>query len=124
MGNTSMELAKQQFDRALQDPYSRWVTTSRVKKALDHLREAWTEDFAPVVTLLTERWLNDINLAISELSAQWNSDIDDALNNTLLVVAHGANGAVARPEGATAVYWIGTVEPVNAQDGDLWTDLS
>ena len=36
------------------------------------------------------------------------------------VVNHGADDSVARPVGAPAVYWIGTVEPLNALDGDLW----
>lgn len=36
------------------------------------------------------------------------------------VVNHAADANVARPSGAPAVYWIGTVEPVNALDGDLW----
>jgi hypothetical protein len=35
-------------------------------------------------------------------------------------VAHGSNASTARPSGVTAVYWIGTVEPVNAVNGDLW----
>jgi hypothetical protein len=35
-------------------------------------------------------------------------------------VTHGSNASTARPSGVTAVYWIGTVEPVNAVNGDLW----
>jgi hypothetical protein len=36
------------------------------------------------------------------------------------VVSHGSTADTARPAGAVAVYWIGTVEPTNAVDGDLW----
>jgi hypothetical protein len=36
------------------------------------------------------------------------------------VVNHGSTAGTARPAGAPAVYWIGTVEPTNALDGDLW----
>jgi hypothetical protein len=42
------------------------------------------------------------------------------LSNVIQVVSHGATASTARPEGAAAVYWIGTVEPTNATDGDLW----
>lgn len=35
-------------------------------------------------------------------------------------VTHGSNASTARPSGVTAVYWIGTVEPLNAVNGDLW----
>ena len=35
-------------------------------------------------------------------------------------VTHGSNASTARPSGVTAVYWIGTVEPANAVNGDLW----
>ena len=35
------------------------------------------------------------------------------------VVLHGDDPNVARPEGALAVYWIGTVEPLNAIDNDM-----
>lgn len=38
----------------------------------------------------------------------------------LVVVEHGADGTVARPAGAAAVYWIGSVEPANGVDHDLW----
>lgn len=38
----------------------------------------------------------------------------------MTVVNHGATASTARPAGAAAVYWIGTVEPTNATDNDLW----
>src|SRR5690625_1355910 len=42
----------------------------------------------------------------------------------LAVVNHGTSAATARPPGATAVYWIGSVEPANAEDHDLWHDTA
>ena len=42
----------------------------------------------------------------------------------MVVVAHGATAGTARPTGADAVYWVGSVEPTNAQDHDLWYDNS
>ncbi len=40
--------------------------------------------------------------------------------SAVTAVTHGSNASTARPLGVTAVYWIGTVEPVNAVNGDLW----
>ena len=46
---------------------------------------------------------------------------DDArVVNSMRVVNHGSAAGTARPAGAAAVYWIGTVEPTNALDNDLW----
>jgi hypothetical protein len=39
--------------------------------------------------------------------------------NIFQVVIHGSDANVIRPN-ADAVYWIGTVEPINALDHDLW----
>lgn len=38
----------------------------------------------------------------------------------LAVVVHGADANVARPAGVPAVYWIGSAEPGNATNNDLW----
>jgi hypothetical protein len=38
----------------------------------------------------------------------------------MVVVNHGADAAVARPVGAAAVYWIGSVAPANAIASDMW----
>jgi len=45
---------------------------------------------------------------------------DSRVVNSMQVVTHGTNSSAARPAGAAAVYWIGTVEPTNAVDNDLW----
>ena len=36
----------------------------------------------------------------------------------LVVIHHGTDANVTRPAGAPLVYWIGTADPVNAQDYD------
>jgi hypothetical protein len=40
----------------------------------------------------------------------------------LQVASHGTRDAAARPLGALAVYWIGSVAPNNAIEGDLWLE--
>lgn len=45
---------------------------------------------------------------------------DSRMAGAMQVVAHGSGASTARPSGAPAVYWIGTVEPLNAVNGDLW----
>ena len=42
------------------------------------------------------------------------------LESATIVVNHGTNSSIARPSGASVVYWIGTVEPTNATNNDLW----
>lgn len=38
------------------------------------------------------------------------------------VVDHGSDAGAERPASAATVYWIGSVEPVNAVDNDIWHD--
>jgi hypothetical protein len=38
----------------------------------------------------------------------------------VVVVNHGTDDTVARPEGAAVVYWIGFVPPLNGQNADIW----
>jgi hypothetical protein len=40
------------------------------------------------------------------------------------VVNHGATAGTTRPTSAGAVYWIGSVEPTNAANGDQWYDTT
>lgn len=42
--------------------------------------------------------------------------------NMMGVVVHGADPNVARPTEFSVVHWIGTVEPVNVAENDLWTN--
>lgn len=41
-------------------------------------------------------------------------------NGHMRIVNHGAAASTPRPKGALAVYWIGTVAPNEALEGDLW----
>jgi hypothetical protein len=38
----------------------------------------------------------------------------------LVVVQHGNNASTPRPPSAAAVYWIGSIQPTNSIDADLW----
>lgn len=42
------------------------------------------------------------------------------ISNGLTVIEHGTDQHFPRTPGAGAVYWIGSVEPINATDNDLW----
>lgn len=44
--------------------------------------------------------------------------------NDMGVVVHGATAGTARPSGYTVVTWIGSVEPTNATNNDIWVDTS
>ena len=44
------------------------------------------------------------------------------VDSMLAVVRHGSNADEARPSGFGAVYWIGSVVPSNAVDGDFWRE--
>jgi hypothetical protein len=37
---------------------------------------------------------------------------------------HGADANVARPTGYPSVTWIGTAEPANAANNDIWHDTT
>lgn len=39
-------------------------------------------------------------------------------------VVHGATASTSRPAGFSVVTWIGSVEPTNATDNDVWYDIS
>ena len=67
---------------------------------------------------------SDLNKPISsatqtELDGKAAGD-DARIVNSMRVVSHGTTANTARPAGAAAVYWIGTVEPTNAVNNDLW----
>lgn len=44
------------------------------------------------------------------------------ITNIMGVVVHGSDPNVARPSGFGVVNWIGTADPVNAAENDLWTN--
>jgi hypothetical protein len=47
-----------------------------------------------------------------------------AADAVVTAVNHGSNASTARPAGAVVVYWKGSVEPINAIDGDIYFPTS
>lgn len=43
---------------------------------------------------------------------------------TMGCVVHGSSSGTARPSGFAAVTWIGSVEPTNAANDDVWIDTA
>ena len=73
----------------------------------------------------------DSNKEINDLIDydEWNSMVTDqksrALSsNAMGVVVHGATAGTARPSGYNVITWIGSVEPTNAENDDIWLDVS
>lgn len=46
---------------------------------------------------------------------------DPRIAGNMVVVAHGDDPSFPAPP-AAARYWIGSVEPLNAEDGDMWLE--
>lgn len=46
------------------------------------------------------------------------------LSETMGFIAHGANATETRPSGFGCVTWIGSVEPVNAINDDVWLEIA
>jgi hypothetical protein len=62
---------------------------------------------------------------IGAASSSHNHDSTYAAKSTAFVtVSHGSTAGTARPTGIGAVYWIGSVEPTNAINGDQWYDTT
>lgn len=45
----------------------------------------------------------------------------DLGGDPIIVIPHGDDANFARPEGISVGYWLGSVEPLNAIDDDLWS---
>lgn len=54
--------------------------------------------------------------------AQHLRDLWDDVEPRLRVIEHGATAATTRPSDADTVLWIGSVEPDNAVENDIWID--
>ena len=55
------------------------------------------------------------------LTVEHNSD---GTHKDIQVVVHGSTNSVTRPLNVTLVIWIGTVQPLNFIDGDLFIELT
>lgn len=72
----------------------------------------------------------NVELRVSSGMLQWRSvggstwtdlaDLSTIGLSGMPAVKHDADASVARPAGAVAVYWIGSVKPTNMLDYDLW----
>ena len=51
-------------------------------------------------------------------------DTDTLMANATGIVVHGATAGTSRPTIFDVVIWIGSVEPTNAANDDLWIDNS
>lgn len=74
---------------------------------------AWPPDAFPTnggTHAQAEAWAADVEAEVGAIRT-----------GVMVVVNHGSNASTARPSYAAAVYWIGTVEPTNALDDDLWS---
>lgn len=60
-------------------------------------------------THVTQTFLNALEERLVSLEA----------GDPITVIEHGSNANHPRPTGVKVVYWLGTVEPVNAVDDDL-----
>lgn len=69
---------------------------------------------ADAISALATRSAQEIKAVRSEMAAGGNPAA------VMATVNHGSVASTARPVGALAVYWIGTVTPTNAVDGDMW----
>jgi len=59
------------------------------------------------------------SMSVESSSYSLSSSYTDTINDRILFVNHGATAGTTRPN-AAIVYWVGTVEPTNAIDADLW----
>lgn len=50
-------------------------------------------------------------------------DIPQAVD-AVTYVSHGSTAGTARPSVFAAVVWVGSVEPTNAVNGDIWIDTA
>lgn len=62
------------------------------------------------------------NAKVSATAAIAQSKI--VMTGILGVCVHGANASVARPSGFDQVLWVGSVEPTNMINGDIWVNTA
>lgn len=67
--------------------------------------------------------LNYLDNVTSNVQTQLNAKLEagDAVMGTIV---HGATAGTARPSGFDVVTWIGSIEPTNATNNDIWIDTA
>lgn len=66
--------------------------------------------------------LNLLAEHLEEMRTEIDNKADSA--NAMGSINHGADATTARPTGYYSITWIGTVEPTNATNDDIWIDVS
>jgi hypothetical protein len=52
------------------------------------------------------------------------ADTKAPANNAMGVVVHGATAGTSRPTEYSQIVWIGSIEPTNASNNDIWYQTS
>lgn len=71
----------------------------------------WVGPVEPTAIVDGDTWINNVDTPLPPPAP------------AMLTVIHGTNAGAVRPT-ADAVYWVGSVDPANATDNDLWMDTS
>jgi hypothetical protein len=77
---------------------------------------------APVATYPSLTELSYVKGVTSAIQTQLGDKANSA--NAMGSINHGATAGTARPTGYYSITWIGTVEPTNATNNDIWIDIS
>lgn len=100
-----------------------WIQTSSghwVGVIDPDLRETVTDKALGSKSVTPEKLSTELSTTLDSKASK--DYVDSKVSGTAMpIVNHGTNGNMARPQGAPAVYWIGSATPVYAQDNDLWS---
>jgi hypothetical protein len=95
-----------------------WWAASAAKTKLDGISSGATANATDAQ--LRDRSTHSGTQAFSTITSTPTTLAGYGITNGFTVVNHGSAANTTRPSGAGAVYWIGTVEPTNALNNDLW----
>jgi len=111
------------------------VSVAQVQAILDAAGLATTTDVSNAIADLVNSAPETLN-TLGELAAALGDDqnfattVATSIGNKVrkdagvVVVSHGATAGTTRPVDAAVVYWVGSVEPTNAANADLWYDTT
>lgn len=97
-----------------------YATTTEVSNAIADLVNSAPETLNTLGELASALG-DDENFATTVANSIGNKVRRDA---GVVVVSHGATAGTTRPADAAIVYWVGSVEPTNAANADLWYDTT
>jgi len=125
--NSAAKVPTQQSVKAYADTKQAAITggaTSIVSSNLTASRALVSDGSGKVaVSAVTATELGYLDNVTSAIQTQLDSKLEagDAVMGTIV---HGATAATARPSGFDVVTWIGSVEPTNATNNDIWIDTA